>query len=425
MRTEKLAQAVILLVMVTAMMFAVGFPLSSDLRAVWLAGSFFETGVAQNVYAGSGGIFTMEPPRTWIDHVLAENVETPVYPFIYPPLWAWVAAQVVPLTTFEATVFAATCLNLLLFASMPFLAYRIARPQVSLTTFLLLSAPLFAFTTPFLIPLEENQPQILVSFLVLLAVERSRNGGPVSGGIAMALAASIKLYPAIFALFWLCAGERRAFSAFAVAGAALGCLSLLVAGWPMHAAFLNEIRAISASALYSTSNYSFDPFIAKLALGDEMMRITTEETGGTTLWKVVEKTPLWRAANLALFLGAILLLARQAWRGKSDHDYYWPAAFLLLALVSPLTWLYHLIPALVFLPALLFTARPLAPSLVLYLSFIFLMRTKNMFSELGLSLSLPGTHELAFFTLLLLAGAYLLVAAERADRPLNPPAQSL
>lgn len=422
MRTDYIAQAIILLVMVTLMMFAVGIPLSADLRAVWLAGSFYDAG---QIYTGSEGLFTMEPPRAWVDHVLAQNIETPVYPFIYPPLWAWVSAQIVPLTSFENAIFAVTVVNLLLFAAMPVLAFRISRPKVGMTAFLLLSVPLFAFTYPFLIPLEENQPQILVSFLVLFAVERSRNGGPILGGVAMALAASIKLYPAIFALFWLFGGDRRAFGAFALAGAALGAASVAIAGWPMHEAFLSEIKAISNSALYSTANYSFDPFIAKLALSDDLMRITTEETGGETIWKVVEKTQAWRLANMALFAGAVTFLAWQAARGKTRHAYFWPAAFLLLALVSPLTWLYHLIPALVFLPALMFTALPLLPSLVLYVSFIFLMRANGAFSDLGLSLALPGTHELIFFTLLLLAGAYLLLTSERADRPLNPPAQSL
>ncbi len=422
MRTDYLAQAIILLVMVTAMIFAVGFPMSADLRAVWLAGAFYDAGTPGMIYAGSDGIFTMKPPLHWIEQVQAEGVETPVYPFIYPPLWAWVSAQVVSLTTFGDAVFVATGVNLLLLASMPYLAYRIARPGMSMTTFLLLSLPLFAFTNPFLIPLEENQPQILVSFLVLLAIERSRNGAPVAGGIAMALAASIKLYPAVFALLWLLGREKRAFTAFVIAGGSLGIASLLVAGWPMHAAFLNEIRAISSSALYSTANYSLDPFIAKLLLAEDMIRITTEETGGASIWKVVEKNTLWRAVNGVLFVGTLGLLAFLAWRGKASHAYFWPAAFLLLALVSPLTWLYHLIPALVFLPALLVSALPRLVSIGLYLSFIIMMRTTSTFAEFGLTLALPGTHELLFLTLLILTGAFLLQVSElvprdRAERP--------
>lgn len=392
---------------------------------MWLAGTFFGDGLAPaQVYAGSNGVFTMEPPRLWIDHVLDQGLETPVYPFIYPPLWAWVAAQLVPLAPFETAKAVATAVNLALLMSMPLLAMRIAKPRISGTAFLLLSFPLFAFTFPFLLPLEENQPQILVSFLVLLGVERARSGAPVVGGMAMAVAASIKLYPVIFALLWLLGGERRATVSFALAGGALGGLSIAVAGWPMHAAFLNEIAAISRSALYSAASYSFDPLIAKLAFPNELVRFTTTETGGESHWKVMVKTPEWRMLSIGLFASALTLLGWIARKTGMSSPFFWPAAFLLVALVSPLTWVYHLIPALVFIPALFGRFAGL-PILVLYMIFVVLMRTGSILTHFDLHFASPGSQEILFAALLLLAGLYLLLATERSDRPLRTATQSL
>ncbi|MDX1739050.1 MAG: glycosyltransferase 87 family protein, partial [Alphaproteobacteria bacterium] len=71
---------------------------------------------------------------------------------------------------------------------------------MSLLTYLGISLGLVAFLVPFGLALRENQPQILVSFLILLAIERERAGWNIAGGAALALAASIKLYPALFAL---------------------------------------------------------------------------------------------------------------------------------------------------------------------------------------------------------------------------------
>lgn len=425
MRIETLSQAVILALTAATMIFFVGFPMSSDFRAVWLAGEFFGDGMeVTQIYSGSEGFFTMEPPRAWIDQTLETGLDMAVYPFIYPPLWAWMSAKVVSLTSFAQAVPVVTGLNLLMLLAMPLLARRILGPTMSGTLYALLLFPLYAFTFPFLLPLEENQPQILVSFLLLLAIERTRNGSPFWGGALLALAASIKLYPALFALFWLFGGERRALGSFVVWGGGLGLASIAVAGWPMHVAFLAEISAISKSALYSFASYSIDPFIAKFRFPNDLVIVTTEETGGDAKWKVVEKTTLWRVVNGLAFFGVLAGLCRLAARGGMNNPFFWPAAFLLIGLVSPLTWIYHLIPAFVFLPAL-FTRYRALPVLCLYVLFVVLLRTASLFGQFGMIISLPGTHELIFAALVLLAGVYLFVATAPSDPPLHPEPQSL
>ena len=59
-----------------------------------------------------------------------------------------------------------------------------------------------------------------------------RNNTPILAGIALAIAAAIKIYPAFFALFWLFSREKRAFAAFVIAGGIIGANSVLWAGWP-------------------------------------------------------------------------------------------------------------------------------------------------------------------------------------------------
>ena len=43
----------------------------------------------------------MSPPDVWIQAVLAEGIETSVYPFIYPPLWAWAMSWIIPITSMD------------------------------------------------------------------------------------------------------------------------------------------------------------------------------------------------------------------------------------------------------------------------------------------------------------------------------------
>jgi len=77
-------------------------PPSDDLRAFWMAGLFFD-GEAGSIYASSGDYCRMVPPDSWIIPFLNEGVERAAYPFIYPPLWAWIRHHVVTWTNFVAS----------------------------------------------------------------------------------------------------------------------------------------------------------------------------------------------------------------------------------------------------------------------------------------------------------------------------------
>lgn len=346
-----------LLVLISVVFFAlvrvsVGEAPSSDLRALWLAGSYFPE--IASVYAGSDSAFTMEPPEVWITATQDAGIETAVYPFIYPPLWAWVMSELVDVTTMTEFGRAMSIINPCLVVLCALLAMRIAAPTMPRPAFFAISLSIVATSIVFLLAFAENQPQILVAFLTLLGIERTRSGAPISGGLAMALAASLKLYPVVFALIWLTSGKIRATLAFAIIGAALGVMSIFVAGWPMHEAYLSEISAISNTVLMSRANYSLDPLIGILTLSEtQMISVDTLGTGGSTSWSVAIKSDAWRIFSAVVqisTLGALLLLARKS---KMCDPLLWPFMFIAVAWVSPLSWIYHYMAAFLFLPALI------------------------------------------------------------------------
>ena len=419
------SEVAILIAIAATLVAGIGFPSSADLLALWLAGNFWTDGsVPELIYRGSDGLFTMRPPQPWIDTVVADGRETAVYPFIYPPLWAWVMSKVVAISTFKSFGLFMAAANLSMIVAMVVLVPRITPLAIPRRLYLLLAWPTAGLTLPFMLALDENQPQILVSFLILLGIERTARGAPIAGGAAMALAASLKLYPVLFAVFWLAGGERRAFTSFALLGGALGLLSIAVAGWPMHAAFLNEIRAISGSALYTLANFSFDPMIARHLYWDELNRFSTEETGLKIGWHVMLKTPAWRTFDVVLQMTVVLGVSWLAWRRGTRAPFFWPAAIIAVAVVSPLTWVYHLIPALVFLPALYGYVSPwgVVPLQVLL---PFVLRSPYAYPSLGLTIIHPGGHEVAFLAVCALGALCLWVAALPSKRPLHPGPQSL
>ncbi len=163
-----------------------------------------------------------------------------VFPFIYPPLWAHVFGWLTTVTTYSTLSNIARAINPLLMGGMVILAWRSVGSTMSVALYTFIGLAILVSTYVGFIPIYQNQPQILVSFLIVLAIERSRHNAPFAAGMAMALAASIKLYPALFALFWLANGNRKAFGSFIISGLVLAGTSVWLAGWPLHRIFLQR-----------------------------------------------------------------------------------------------------------------------------------------------------------------------------------------
>ncbi len=337
-----------------ALTVMIGESSSADLRAVWLAGYFFPEGDPALVYRMSNELFTMEPPDAWIAKTLDDGLSLSVFPFIYPPLWAWVTSQISAWTTYDQFLIVVSVMNRLLIPASFVLAWRILKPKMSLVRFLAIALFLTTFLWTFTIPLHSGQLQLLVSFLILLAIERERSGAPVVAGAAMALAASLKIYPVFFAVLWLATRNLRAFLSFTGFGAALGVASLLVAPWPFHAAFLNELSAISASYLISGANTSFGPLLASMTIPvSEMQTFTTAVTGGTGIWEVGLKSDWARVTEFMLFGTTMASLGVLAYVTRMSEPLLWGAAAFAISWVSPLSWLYHYVTFMVFAPALI------------------------------------------------------------------------
>lgn len=338
------------------LMFA-GDP-SPDLRATWIAGHFYALGAYDQIYAGNEAFYTMLPGAGWEEYLAEIGHTGTAYPYVYPPLWAALTAFVTPVVPFELFKAVAEIVNPLLMVGMVWLAARCARDSdVSTTMMTLVGGLALLATLPGAAALEQNQPQILVSFLTIAAIERSRSGAPVTAGAALALAASVKLTPALLVIFWLAAGRRREALAFAVVGAALAALSVGLAGWPLHAAFLAEIDTIRRSVILSFFTYGIDPIIAELFFAEEMQSIVGRDGTSGTTWQALAKPALWSMLS-SIALVTILTITAAWFRSQTrDGDpadvLTWPIVLIVMTFVSPLAWGYHYLAPLAFLPHLL------------------------------------------------------------------------
>ncbi|WP_420858341.1 glycosyltransferase 87 family protein [Marivivens marinus] len=341
----------------TAVSFAAfGFGHSPDLMATWLAGHFHAAGATDQVYAGYDGLYTMLPPSEWWPFLQEQGREKAVFPFVYPPIWAVLAGWITPFVGLDAFQAGASFVNPLLMAGMVTLAGRATGLRDwALVRFLLLGLGVMVATLPGSVALEQNQPQILVSFLIVAAIERDRAGAARLAGAALALAAAIKLYPAMLALLWLASGRGRSVASFAIVGSVLGAVSILLAGWPLHQTFLSDVSAIKNTALVTYFTFGVDPTVAQIAFADDLQFVAGLDNAADAQallgWSVLQKGAVWSGLSLAAMLG--LALGGASYARRTSDVLFWPAFLVGLALISPLSWGYHYLPALAFLPAMI------------------------------------------------------------------------
>lgn len=124
-------------------------------------------------------------------------------PVCISPIWAFVSGWLTTITTIETVVNWANTINPLLIVCMVILAWRASGSTMSAHSYTLLGLLVLVLTQIGIVLILQNQPQIFVSLLIVLALERHRSGAPLTAGAVLALAAAIKLYPALLALlFW-------------------------------------------------------------------------------------------------------------------------------------------------------------------------------------------------------------------------------
>lgn len=338
--------------------------LSADLKALWVAGQFWETGRPELVYPPEAPLFTMTPPEDWITWLRDEHdYGQEIYPFLYPPIWAVLTAWVSG-PTFEGFAAAMLWINSALIAGTVALAIRATRAALNPLLHAVLVLGVFAVAPVVVVALAQGQPQILVSFLTVLAIERARADAQIAAGVALGVAAAMKLFPAVYVVFWIARGEWRAVASFAVTGAALALASVGLAGWGLHMAFLDTVAQVGRTILVTGAALNVDAILAQLFFADSLTQVTAAfDVPGDTepaYWYVMARPALWSAlenAGLLALLAGFGLAARRA-RPEVLYTALWPAALILTVLLSPIGWIYYVIPAAAFSPVLIARLGP-------------------------------------------------------------------
>ena len=322
---------------------------SADLFALWLAGEFMAMDRLDQIYPANTLMFDMTTPSEWWAHVSETNPTARIFPYLYPPIWAKLASWLSHVTTFETFDACMTVVNQALLIASIFLAAKMCELKGAVMLgFVALTYAALAFTFPVGIAIEENQPQIIVSFLIVWAFKRAHSGSLKSGGAILALAAAIKLYPVLFIVIFAARKQWGALKAFVVIGGLLGSASVLLVGWDIHAEYLRLVDVVSKSVIVNNFTFSFDSVFARLFLLESLTEVKQPRSvDGSEFWGAIAKSGVWvlvsAVAQILAIGGAYWLAAK-----RPNDALVMPIVAILFAFVSPLSWCYTYMTALVF-----------------------------------------------------------------------------
>ncbi|MCB2117329.1 MAG: DUF2029 domain-containing protein [Rhodobacteraceae bacterium] len=352
-----------------------------DLSAVYIAGWLWQNGQGGLIYDAPAAFFG-GVAESWLPAMKALGIaHQNSFAYVYPPLWAVLTAPLTAMLGPEGFFNAVGLVQFPLLAASVWLAGRLLKPAY---------LPWWIWTAIGLVTLNltiqshlavwHNQPTITVGFLTLLAFERLGAGRPVAGGIALALAAAIKLTPAALVLLFLVDRQWRAALAFGIAGGALGIGSILLAGWPAHAAFLASLAHVKGLGFLIAINTSVLP--ALLAAGSALGLLPAVDPAAPQ--HIYTDLPVWlppaiSLAGLCLILAFARVLAPLPGAARRGIGLF--AFSLILALFGPLGWLHYYVLPMLLLPGLL-GLLPIRPAMVL-ISVPSLLSLAPVFAQIG------------------------------------------
>jgi alpha-1,2-mannosyltransferase len=262
---------------------------------------------------------------TWVHHggrIYDYRVPGTTYGFTYPP-FAALGMLPMALVGLNTAIALGLLLNLAALSSVVTILVGPALRRYGWFGFAL-AACLLALFEPVRDTFSFGQVNLVLLALVLGDAWLLSGGRGRWAGVGIGLAAAIKLTPALFIVLLLLGRRRRA----AAVATAVAVLATGLAAWVAPEAS----RFYWTDALWDTDRVGRLAYVSNQSLQGVLARLVAPEDPSRALW-----------ATAALLV--LCVWARRTSRALADED--WTAAFALTGLasclVSPVTWVHHLV----------------------------------------------------------------------------------
>jgi alpha-1,2-mannosyltransferase len=278
--------------------------------------------------------------NTWVHHggrIYDYRVPGTTYGFTYPP-FAALGMLPMALVGLRTAIVAGLLLNLAALAAVVWILVGPALRRYGWFGFVVAGC-LLALLEPVRDTFSFGQVNLLLLALVLCDARLLSTGRGRWAGVGIGLAAAVKLTPALFIGLLLLAGRRRA----AALATAVAAAATALAAW----AAPDASRFYWTEALWDTARVGRLDYVSNQSLQGVLARLAAPGEPNRAAWATA----------------CLLVLCVWAWRtSRALADEDWTAAFALTGLaaclVSPITWVHHLVWLLPSFAVLLHRRRP-------------------------------------------------------------------
>ena len=308
-----------------------------DLSASYIAARLLATGQKGHLYSHDPVTFSDVKDSVWDEAADEGGFDESLHPYVQTPLWAFLLQPLAMHLQFRAFDVLFTVWNACCFAALLWLVAWAWAPLFLHPFWMATVAAGLFLSEPFRYGMFLTQTHILFVLLTVAALILAERGHPVPAGIALALAAAVKLSPGVLVVYWLLTRRWRAAATMGIASVVLFLLTILATGWPTTAAYLQEVHRISRTLLVAFNNQSFVAWI--MGLQYAAAEIST--------WHVLPLPDPIRWISSLLLLGS---LVAGSWmdRGLSSRAPLGGVVALVAATIfAPISWTHYSIVLLV------------------------------------------------------------------------------
>jgi len=228
-----------------------------DLSSSYIACRLLGNGKSDHLYSFNPEYFHIVDDPVWVDMAQKTSFTGFLHPYVQTPLWAFILAPLCKTMNFPAFNLLFLVLNFIAIAGTIWLtAYQWAPSFLSRPVLLAGFLAVFSLTTPIYYTAFLNQTHPLILFATILAVFLASRKQHILSGFVLAVAASIKITPAIIAIYWLISGKRKSAGSFLAWWVSLNILTLLIFGVGISLDYLSNLNRISNVLLVSYNNQS-------------------------------------------------------------------------------------------------------------------------------------------------------------------------
>ena len=240
---------------------------------------------------------------------------------------------IVPLAVARLLFLAASQLALLATAV---LTWRLLRPSPHPLVWLGLLVGLVALLDPFSLAFRLGQVDLLILFALTLAAYRLRNGDDLWAGVAVGIAAALKLSPGLLLLYFLWRGHWRALMGTLTTAGLIGLASLGLAGTETWQYYLTHRLPdlLAGSSLFN--NLSLPGLILRVFMGPELAQT------------MLDIQPTIAIARVLTIIAVLVVLIVAAWalgrrsRSGSALVLEFSLVVVVMLLISGVSWPHYL-----------------------------------------------------------------------------------